>query len=178
MRNSSNKLKSKYQYIGFLPKSIRIKEDGYWGINDYDGNEILPSSYIEVFTLSSGHGLIAARDDGYWKIFDFDGNLVNSNKYDSIYPYYGLFGMAKVKIGYNWGLINKNGHISVPIRYKKIEKFGQGLILLNHNLEKEFIDRKDLLKLPLISNRSVKIKLRTPLHKSKIKVTSKKREII
>ena len=65
----------KYQYIGFLPKSVRIKEKGFWGFNDFEGNQILPSNFIEAFTLSSGQGLVAARAAGYWDIYDYKGNL-------------------------------------------------------------------------------------------------------
>ena len=91
MKNQTRILKPKYQYIGFLPGSVRIKENGFWGINDFEGNEILPSNFIEVFTLSSGFGLIAARDAGFWDIYDYGGNKLNSERFDFVYPYYGLF---------------------------------------------------------------------------------------
>jgi len=143
-------MKTKYQYIGILPKTIRIKEDDFWGINDLEGNEILPSNFIEVFTLSSGIGLIAARESGFWSIYDFYGNLINSEKYDFIYPFYGMFGISKVRRGENWGIINKYGHKILPIKYKNIEKFGIGLALHNFDSSIEFIERTDLYGFPEI----------------------------
>lgn len=147
MAGSTKKTNQKYQYIGFLPNSVRIKEKGFWGFNDFDGNQILPSNFIEAFTLSSGQGLIAARDAGYWDIYDFKGNKINTERYDYIYPYYGLFGMTKVKIGEYWGLVNRFGKLVSQVKYKKIEKFGKGLLLYNSNKEMEFLEKSELLKL-------------------------------
>ena len=146
--NSANKrMNSKYQYVGFLPTSVRIKENGFWGLNDFEGNEILPSNYIEVFTLSSGYGLIAARDAGFWDIYDYDGNKLNSQPYDVLYPYYGFFGMTKIKIGDKWGVINKFGRTILPVEYKKIEKFGRGMTFHTFSGEIKFIDRDELIHL-------------------------------
>ncbi|MCW8848799.1 MAG: WG repeat-containing protein [Melioribacteraceae bacterium] len=147
MEESLNNMKQKYQYVGFLPNSVRIKEKGFWGFNDFEGNQILPSNFIEVFTLSSGQGLIAARDAGYWDIYDFNGNKINDERYDFIYPYYGLFGMTKVKIGEYWGLINRFGKLVSQVKYKKIEKFGKGLLLYNSDKDLEFIEKSDLMNL-------------------------------
>ncbi len=143
-------MKTKYQYIGILPKTIRIKENDFWGVNDHDGNEILPSTFIEVFTLSSGYGLIAARESGLWGIYDFYGNLVNSEKYDFIYPFYGMFGMSKVKTGNKWGLLNRYGHKIIPLKYREIKKFGKGLALYGFDNSVEFIPKYDLVNLPEI----------------------------
>ena len=40
MSETSAGMSQKYQYVGFLPKSVRIKEKGFWGLNDFDGNQI------------------------------------------------------------------------------------------------------------------------------------------
>ena len=161
MGESLKNMKQKYQYVGFLPRSVRIKEEGFWGVNDFDGNQILPSNYIEIFTLSSGNGLIAARDAGFWNIFDFKGNKLNEDRYDYIYPYYGLFGMTKVRVGEFWGLLNRFGKLVSPIKYSKIEKFGKGLIFHLSDKEIEFIEKSELIKLTrsvssLSSNKSRK----------------------
>ena len=141
MEGNLNSMKQKYQYIGFLPKSIRIKEKGFWGFNDFEGNQILPSNFIEAFTLSSGQGLIAARDAGYWDIYDFNGDKLNNERYDYIYPYYGLFGMTKVKIGDNWGLINRFGKLVSQVKYKKLK-----------NLVKDFCYSTPIKKLNFLKN--------------------------
>jgi len=161
-------MKTKYQYVGFLTNSVRIKENGYWGINDFEGNEILPSSFIEVFTLSSGYGLIAARDAGYWVIFDFQGNQVTSERFDYIYPYYGMFGLTKVRIGEKWGMINKYGKLILPIEYKKIEKFGKGLILVKQNSEKEFIEKSELFNLTNIRHTTLSLYIKKPVQTKRI----------
>ncbi len=178
MRNSKSKMKAKYQYIGFLPNSVRIKENGYWGVNDFDGNEILPSNFIEIFTLSSGYGLIAARDAGYWKIYDFEGNQINSKHFDFVYPYYGMFGITKVKIGNKWGLVNKFGKLIIPVEYKKIERFGRGLKLQYHNSKIEFIEKKDLIKLTSIKSSFSPAKVKKPIHKGSSKISMKQKRAI
>ena len=58
MEQQKSNLQSKYQYIGFLPKSVRIKENGFWGINDFEGNEILPSNYIITRRKMNGFYMI------------------------------------------------------------------------------------------------------------------------
>jgi hypothetical protein len=173
MKKHSKNIKSKYQYVGFLPGSVRIKENGFWGINDYEGNEILPSNYIEVFTLSSGYGLIAAREAGYWDIYDYYGNKLNSDRFDKIYPYYGFFGLSKVKIGDNWGLLNKYGKIVVPVKYQKIEKFGKGICFYKSN-EVEFIDKKELIKLTSVKNNRFKTEAKTSISKKRMGMSAKK----
>lgn len=177
MNNLNKNLKHTYQYIGFLPSSVRIKENGYWGINNFEGNEILPSNYIELFTLSSGYGLIAARDAGFWDIYDHEGNKLNSQRFAELYPYYGLFGMTKVRVGNKWGMIDKFGGIVVPISYMKIEKFGRGMIFHKTNKDLEFVERIDLLKLgrPKVTKSSKNEK--KSLHKNVFKFPQRKSKI-
>ncbi len=152
MNNAKSQIKLKYQYIGVLPKSVRIKENGFWGINDFEGNEILSSNYLEIFTLSSGVGLIAAREDSYWRIFNMLGEQINNDKYDSLYPYYGKFGFTKIKIGKNFGIINKYGKKIIPPIYEKIEIFGKGFVFHKFDLTKEFFTNDELLGLPTIKS--------------------------
>lgn len=147
MQLNENKNMDKYQYIGFLPKTVRIKENNLWRMNRIDGEEIIPLKYLEVFTLSSAFGLIAARENGKWKLFDLSGNLVNQENYDFVYSYYGLFGISKVKIGNKWGLINKFGKRVTPITYAKIEKFAKGLALHYEDTKINFMSQNHLKKL-------------------------------
>jgi len=174
MKNIKKSIKEKYEYVGFLPGSVRIKENGYWGLNDYDGNEIIPSSYIEVFTLSSGYGLIAARSAGFWDIYDFSGNKINSQSYNFIYPYYGMFGMSKIKIGKFWGLLNKYGKVIIPAKYIKIEKFGRGLLLYKSKKDIEFIERTELIKLTEQHDKTFFIRRKDPMRKKVYNLTAKK----
>jgi WG containing repeat len=178
MNNLNNKMNLKYQYVGFLPCSVRIKQNGFWGINDFEGNEILPSNYIEVFTLSSGYGIIAARDAGFWDLYDYHGNKLNSERYDSIYSYYGFFGMTKVKVGEKWGLINKYGRVIIPIKYKNIEKFGRGIILKGFGSELKFIERTELIKLTEIKNTPIFSEVQKTVPKRIIKLPHKKSRAI
>jgi hypothetical protein len=127
-----------------------------------------------VFTLSSGYGLIAARDAGSWDIYDYQGNKLNSERLDALYPYYGLFGMTKIKIGNNWGMINKYGRIIIPVEYRKIDKFGKGMVLQNYNSEIEFIERKDLIKLNEVENKPIFNSVKKPLSKRVITLAKKK----
>ena len=55
--------------------------------------------------------------------------------------------MTKVKIGENWGLVNRFGNLISKVKYKKIEKFGRGLLLYNSDEEIEFLENSELLKL-------------------------------
>jgi len=167
-------LKNKYQYIGVLSKSIRLKENELWGMNDLEGDEILSSQYNEIFTLSSGIGLIAAREGSFWKIYDFKGEIINSEKYDYLYPYYGLFGITKIKKGNKFGLLNKKGRKILPTIYKKIEKFGSGIILHHFDSTLEFIEKKQLPHLPEIINENNFEQIKEPIKKNiLVKVANK-----
>ncbi|MBK8946983.1 MAG: WG repeat-containing protein [Ignavibacteriae bacterium] len=145
-------VKNKYQYIGILSNTIRFKENELWGINDLDGNEILPLQFNEVFRLSFGLKLIAAREGSFWKIYNENGEEISSEKYDSLFPFYGMFGITKIKKGNKYGLLNKRGRKIIPISYQKIERFGSGLILHNFDSSIEFVDRKSLMHIPEISS--------------------------
>jgi hypothetical protein len=147
-------------------------------MNDFEGNEILPSNFIEIFTLASSIGLIAARDAGFWDVYDFNGNKINSDKFDYVYPYYGLFGLTKVRVGENWGLLNKFGQLVVPIKFKKIEKFGKGLLLQNFDLSLDFVEKHDLFKLSMQKFNIVENKLKEPLHRKIINIATKKSKTI
>ncbi len=174
MKNKTNSLKQKYQYIGVLPKSVRLKENNLWGMNDLEGIEILPPNYLEVFTLPSGFGLIAAREKGSWSLYDYKGNPINDEKYDEIYPYYGLFSIAKVRIGNKWGLVNKYGQSATAVIYKSIDRFGKGLVLKKFDSTIEFIDKLEVAELNNITGQiSIKI-AKEALKKSKLKVKLKK----
>lgn len=166
--------RNKYQYIGFLPNSVRIKERGLWGMNDLDGNEILTSQFMEVFTLSAGNRLIAAREGSFWQIFNLKGDPINNEKYDSLYPFYGMFGMTKIQKNGKYGLLNKMGKIIIPTAYKKIEKFGKGIVLHNFDLSTEFITRKELLQLPEIRHDLKNEQIKSPIKNIlKTKITNK-----
>jgi hypothetical protein len=174
MKNKTGGCKQKYQYIGVLPKSVRLKEKNLWGMNDLEGVEILPPNYLEIFTLPSGFGLIAAREKGSWSLFDYKGNPVNNEQYDEIYPYYGLFSISKVRVGKKWGLINKYGQSVTSIVYQTIEKFGKGLLLKRVDANVEYIDLNEIAGLNNISNQ-VNIKIaKDALRKSQLKVKLKK----
>lgn len=167
-------LKNKYQYIGILSNSIRLKENELWGMNDLEGNEILSSQFNEIFTLSSGFGLIAAREGSFWRIYNFNGEVINSEKYDRLYPYYGLFGITKIKKGNKYGLLNKKGRKVLPAVYKKIEKFGCGIILHHFNSSPEFIELKQLPHLQEIRSEGRSKQFKEPLKKNiSIKLANK-----
>ncbi|MCP5061719.1 MAG: WG repeat-containing protein [Ignavibacteriae bacterium] len=166
--------KQKYQYLGVRSKSIRIKENDLWGINSLEGEELLSIDYLEVFTLPSGFGLIAARKEGSWSLFDKKGNKVNSDTYDYIYPYYGLFSITKVRMGNKWGLINKYGEKVTPIQYKEIERFGKGLVLQTFNSSIDFVDYDNLLHFNNISANIDMNTLKEASHKSATKLRKKK----
>ncbi len=174
MTEKNYSLKNKYQYIGFLSRSVRLKENELWGMNDVEGNEILALQYNEIFTLSSGFGLIAAREGSFWRIYNFNGEIINSEKYDYLYPYYGLYGITKIKKGNKFGLLNKKGRKILPTIYKKIEKFGCGMILHHFDSKKEFIEKKQLPQLPEIANENKMEQIRKPTKKNiPIKITNK-----
>ncbi len=154
MRKKIGKITPKYQYIGVLKKSVRYKTNNLWGMNSPEGTQILPLNYMEVFTLPSDFGLIAAREKGSWRLFDIKGNLINDEEYDEIYPFYGLFSISKVRIGNNWGLLNKYGQKVTGIKYRLIKKFGKGLLLQPNkiNEEVEFMDKITISNLNKISD--------------------------
>ncbi len=174
MNNKNKSLKQKYQYIGVLPKSVRLKENNLWGMNDLEGIEILPPNYLEIFTLPSGFGLIAAREKGSWSLYDYKGNPINDEKYDEIYPYYGLFSISKVRIGKKWGLINKYGQSVTAVVYKSIEKFGKGLLLKKSDNNIEFIDKLEIFELNNITAQISIAIAKEALKKSKLKAKFKK----
>jgi len=163
----------KYQYLGVQSKSVRIKEKGLWGINSLEGEELLPIDYLELFTLPSGFGLIAARKEGSWSLFDSKGNKIGLDSYDYIYPYYGLFSITKVRIGNKWGLINKYGEKVTSIKYKNIERFGKGITLQKFNMCVDFIDYKNVSMLNNLTTTNSLNFIKESAHKPTTKLRKK-----
>lgn len=131
-----------FKYEQIKPFDIRghtiIKEyEGKAGIVDIYGNIIVPLQYDKIETLFSSGPARAYKNEKYGCV-DIDGNEVVPFVYDSISAWGEyLGGTALVELKGKYGVINKNGEVIVPIKYKDESE----AIEKNKNIDKNKIQK-------------------------------------
>ena len=94
--------------VGYFP-------DEYWGLEDGEGNVIVPPIYYWICDFHEGFAAVATVDyygQILWGFMDTTGRLTVSLIYDEVGPF--VDNRAPARMGYGWGLINRAGQMVVP----------------------------------------------------------------
>ena len=94
--------------VGYFP-------DEYWGLEDAEGNVIVPPIYHWICDFHEGFAAVAITDDYgqiLWGFMDTTGRITVSLIYDEVEPF--VDNRAPARMGYYWGLINRAGQMVVP----------------------------------------------------------------
>lgn len=112
----------KYNWIArHSDRYITISDNGLYGIDDSDGNEIFPMGYQDFFVSKAENQRILLKKNNLWAMFDYDGVQITDYLFDGIekiwYRKHGLVSMSKDG---KFGVVDKNGNIVLPFDYLKI----------------------------------------------------------
>lgn len=121
-------LKDKYDKVYEAHSCILLSKNGKWGIADLRGKEIVPCEYDNVFDYDDMpiDGVAWAKNEGQNRIlFNIRGEKITPE--NGIYLYdFNVHGLAKILHNNKYGLINRDGKIIVPCKYRDINKFKNG----------------------------------------------------
>jgi len=92
-------------------------EDGRMGLEDADGNVILPPTFDEISFFTTTRG-----GDNHTPSIDVDSNF------------------APVRNGSSWGFIDRRGNIIVPLVYDRVDRFINGFAAVSRNNMWGFVD--------------------------------------
>ena len=116
-------------------KSVLIyKENGKYGIIDFNGEKIINAIYDSIEGLEYREGCLKVRQDNLCGIITIKGKTVIRPKYENIFSdqYYsqedeymkaGFIVQIKTDDGYRYGYINKNGKVLVDTEYVELNRF-------------------------------------------------------
>lgn len=135
-------IEPKYNDADYFKDGVAfVNKDGYKGAINSRGEEIIPVIYDDIYR--SEERIIAITGDekeaynlSGVKTSQEDGKTQNSNRenteqieeLESIYDYVGNFcnGRAEVYDGTNYGIVDENGNIVVPLGYENVRVFDDG----------------------------------------------------
>lgn len=95
-----------YEDISFLDNFINVFNGEWYGLYDFEGNQIIEAKYLEGFKFTPSRIYACVRIDSYgtwYKIYDYDGNsLMDTLPWsNALYVSYPYNGMHKVCHSYN-----------------------------------------------------------------------------
>lgn len=112
---------------------LRYKENGLYGIMDFEGKTITKAEYEEIKGLDFKEGYLVVKQNGNYGIINIKGNNIIKPEYEKIYAdgYYnetskysksGFIVRIKTDQGYRYGYANCNGKILLDAQYNEINR--------------------------------------------------------
>jgi len=115
--------KSSKDFMHFSGKYVLTRLGYFFGLVDYQANEILPNQYQEIQSFSAN--AFRVRNGWKWGLVDKVGQQLLGYSYDFIAP--ARKGKALVKKGSFFGLIGENGKVLIPAVYTRITISGENI---------------------------------------------------
>jgi len=113
-------LKAKYDdIVSVKGKYVRIIKDTKWGIVDTLGNIVIPVKYNHCSNMGGGRIFIANTQDKY-ALANSAGQLLTKHLFDDYDWNYFNEEVSAIKNNNLWGFINKEGLVTIPIKYSKV----------------------------------------------------------
>lgn len=106
---------------------VKFQKDGLWGVNNKQGEEIIPPKYKEMFQFSCGLALVRNSLYQYAYINVHDKPVIPFGLYSWCDPLF-VCGFARVVQNNKWGIIDTLGNIIVPIEYDQICSINENYI--------------------------------------------------
>lgn len=147
-----------YTYIGqFHDGLATVRRRNKYGFIDTMGQVVINIKYSETSPFSQGRSVVRRRKNGKYGYIDDKGKKITRFKYDAAYSF-SKDGFARVNIGSEgsllftdggkWGFINRAGKVVIPIEYKKIQDFSEGLAPVKKYDKWGFIDTTGNIVIP------------------------------
>lgn len=123
---------------------IPVKKDGLWKYVDIEGNTVIDGEFEEAMMVHEGVAIV--KENGKWKYIDKNGMPLFGDEFDvALHFTNGIATVAKYnpkKQVYEWGAINKKGEYVIPMTYKKLGLFRDGLIYAEDDYGCYYLNKK------------------------------------
>lgn len=124
-----------------------VEREGFWGMVDNTGAELLSCQYDELsFLENTGNKVLRIfKKEEKYGLIDTLGQLAISAQYNDI----GLFsdGRLAVKHKNSWGFVDRNGREVIPCRFDEVGIFSEGRAPVRLGSKWGYIDRNGNLEL-------------------------------
>lgn len=127
------KINSATSNIPYEKSVLKYKENGEYGLIDFNGNIVLKAKYDEINGLDYNEGLLLVKKNEKYGIININGAIVVKEKYDIIqsdgyyeeendYKKSGFIVGKRTNSGYRYGYINCSGKKVLDNKYNQIER--------------------------------------------------------
>lgn len=119
--------------IPYEKSVLKYKENGKYGLIDFNGKKVTKPIYDEIQALEYKEGMLLVKEDGKCGIININGKVVIDTKYDNIEADQyslnenhnkkaGFIISIKTNEGYRYGYITYNGKMLLKTEYNEIAR--------------------------------------------------------
>ena len=112
---------------------LKYKENGKYGIMDFEGKKITKAQYTSIESLLYKEGYLIVGENDKYGIINGKGKRIVKSQYDTItadgyykedskYKYAGFIVSAKTETGYQYGYINFKGKMILEAEYNEVDR--------------------------------------------------------
>lgn len=112
---------------------LKYKENGKYGIMDFEGKKITKAQYTSIESLLYKEGYLIVGENDKYGIINGKGKRIVKSQYDTItadgyykedskYKYAGFIVSAKTETGYQYGYINFKGKVILEAEYNEVDR--------------------------------------------------------
>lgn len=112
---------------------LKYKENGKYGIIDFEGKKITKAQYTSIESLLYKEGYLIVGENDKYGIINGKGKRIVKSQYDTItadgyykedskYKYAGFIVSAKTETGYQYGYINFKGKMILEAEYNEVDR--------------------------------------------------------
>jgi len=134
--------------IKYEKNILKVQKEGYYGIINYDGKELLKCEYEKIETLKTVSNSLKIQKDGKIGIANGLGEIIVKPEYKNIHPLGedGKLGYIVVNAENKYGIVNKNHKLIIEPQYQDIKQ------VANNDL---YVAKSDKLKIINKDNETV-----------------------
>lgn len=112
---------------------LKYKENGKYGIMDFEGKKITKAQYTSIESLLYKEGYLIVEENDKYGIINGKGKRIVKSQYDTItadgyykedskYKYAGFIVSSKTETGYQYGYINFKGKVILEAEYNEVDR--------------------------------------------------------
>ena len=131
-RNVQVKIKNEYEALEYddINKIVIVQKSGKYGVNDLEGNMILPAQYEDLQVAGK---IINATKEGRNLVFDSNGNLQKDAKYTMVLPTESENYFITATENGKYGLVDNNNDVLIDNKYDYIEYAFDNYFIFSNN---------------------------------------------
>lgn len=145
--------------IWYEKNILKVQKEGYYGIINYDGKELLKCEYEQIYTLKNVSNALVIQKNNKVGICNGIGEIIVKPEYKVVYPL-----GENAKTGYiivdeedKYGIINSNKKVIIEPQYKEIKQISNdNLFIVNDGVSK-IVDKDNQVILDNVSEEIISI---------------------